>query len=86
MRTRAMVLALLMGLGTLGCAETTRVERTTRTATTPEGTPVVVQEDRTVTKTDVDACNGVLSCTVDFAGTVIAFPFKLVGSLFGAIF
>ena len=85
MRTQAVLLAILMGIGALGCAETTRVERSTRTATAPDGTPVVVQEERTV-QTDVDSCNGILSCTVDFAGTVIAFPFKLVGSLFGAIF
>ena len=85
MRTRAAMLAILIGAGALGCAETTRVETTTRTATAPDGTPVVVQE-RSVTETDVDSCNGVLSCTVDFAGTVIAFPFKLVGALFGAIF
>ena len=86
MRTRAVMLAILIGLGTLACAETTRVESSTRTARTPDGTPVVIQEEKTVTKTDVDSCNGVLSCTVDFAGAVIAFPFKLVGSLFGAIF
>jgi hypothetical protein len=86
MRTRAAVLAVLMGLGALACAETTRVESSTRTSTTPEGTPVVVQEEKTVTRTDVDSCNGILSCTVDFAGTVIAFPFKLIGSVFGAIF
>jgi hypothetical protein len=89
MRTRAALLAILMAIpismGTLGCAETTRVERSTRTATAPDGTPVVVQEEKSV-RTDVDSCNGILSCTVDFAGTVIAFPFKLVGSLFGAIF
>ena len=86
MRTRAAVLAILMGLSALGCAETTRVESSTRTSRTPDGTPVVIQEEKTVTETDVDSCNGILSCTVDFAGTVIAFPFKLVGSLFGAIF
>jgi NAD/NADP transhydrogenase beta subunit len=85
MRTRAALLAILVGAAALGCAETTRVERSTRTATAPDGTPVVVQEEKSV-QTDVDSCNGILSCTVDFAGTVIAFPFKLVGSLFGAIF
>jgi hypothetical protein len=78
------MLAILVA-GALGCAETTRVESSTRTATAPDGTPVVVEE-KTITKTETDSCNGVLSCTVDFAGTVIAFPFKLVGALFGAIF
>lgn len=31
-------------------------------------------------------CAGVLSCTVDFLGDVIAFPFRLVGGLMQAIF
>jgi hypothetical protein len=85
MRNRAALLAILIAV-TLGCAETTRVESTTRTSRAPDGTPVVVETEKTVTKSDVDSCNGILSCTVDFAGAVIAFPFKLVGSLFGAIF
>ena len=85
MRSRAALLAILIAAGALGCAETTRVESSTSTSTTADGTPVVIQKEKTVTR-DVDSCNGVLSCTVDFAGTVIAFPFKLIGSLFGAIF
>jgi hypothetical protein len=93
MRTRAAVLAFLIGIGgvgAVGCAESSRVETST-TTTSPTydsaGRPVVVQKDTSVTKVENrDACDGVLSCTVDFAGTVIAFPFKLVGSLFGAIF
>jgi hypothetical protein len=95
MRSRAAVLAVILGLGGIGvlsCAETTRVESSTRTTSTPPtydsaGRPVIVEEETNVTKVENrDACDGVLSCTVDFVGTVIAFPFKLVGSLFGAIF
>ena len=84
MRLQAALVAVLIGAGALGCAETTRVERTTRTSTAPDGTPVVVEEEKTIS--DSDGCNGVLSCTVDFAGTVIAFPFKLIGAVVGAIF
>jgi hypothetical protein len=84
MRLQAALAALLIGAGALGCAEATRVERTTRTSTAPDGTPVVVEEEKTISHTD--SCNGVLSCTVDFAGTVIAFPFKLIGAVVGAIF
>ena len=45
-----------------------------------------------VTKTEENidsknnSCAGVLSCTVDFLGDVIAFPFRLVGGLVQAIF
>ena len=33
-----------------------------------------------------DECSGVLSCAVDVVGEIIAFPFKAVGALAGAIF
>ena len=87
-------LTLLLGISSpLGCAS----EKTTTTTTThvrefddpdvasgPEARSDVVTEERTTT-TD-DACGGVLSCTADFVGDVIAFPFRLIGGVFKAIF
>ncbi len=40
----------------------------------------------TTTETESDGCSGVLSCTVDAVGHVIALPFKAVGALVNAIF
>jgi hypothetical protein len=83
--TTAMALALFLGVGPIGCAEARRSEVTVERSRGPDGS-TTVQRETTVVK-DVDpGCSGVLSCTVDFAGEVIAFPFKIVGGLFGAIF
>lgn len=38
------------------------------------------------TETDSGGCEGVLSCTVNVLGEVIALPFRAVGALFSAIF
>ena len=76
---------------TLGCASHTRTVRT-ETVTSPGGTayhsePVVVEQQTTTTATTAEGgCGGVLSCTVDVTGEVIALPFRAVGGLFGAIF
>lgn len=41
----------------------------------------------TSTETEESAsCGGILSCTVDGIGTVIALPFRLVGAIIGIIF
>jgi len=74
-------LCLFMGCGT---TTSSRTERTV--ARDPVTSEVVVEEETTVTEQEVDSCDGILSCTVDFAGDVIAFPFRLVGGLFKAIF
>ena len=77
----ALLIALATGCGTTRSSETVRkVERT------PTGDPVVVEEKTTVEKTEANACNGIVSCTFDFAGEVIAFPFRLVGGAFQLIF
>ncbi|HEV8711672.1 MAG TPA: hypothetical protein VGX03_02450 [Candidatus Binatia bacterium] len=73
-----------------GCGHT----RTVRTdvVTYPEGSvyraePSVVEHHTTTTETaDTGGCGGVLSCTVDVTGEVIALPFRAVGGLLGAIF
>jgi hypothetical protein len=84
-----LAISLLLG-ASLGCAATSRTEvRTTQTRSDDragDAREQSVEEKTTVTSTDAVACNGVLSCTVDFAGTVIAFPFRVVGGLASAIF
>jgi hypothetical protein len=83
----ALVASLLMIAPALGCSTTTRTEtRTTTSSAAPADDHAVVREHTTTTTTDDDSCHGVLSCTVDFAGDVIAFPFRLIGAVFGAIF
>ena len=74
-----------------GCASHTRTVRTD-VVTTPEGRvyssePVVVEHQTTTTETtDRGGCGGVLSCTVDVAGEVVALPFRAVGGVLSAIF
>lgn len=82
-----LVASLLLIAPALGCSTTTRTEtRTTTSSAAPTDDHEVVREQTTTTTTEDDSCHGVLSCTVDFAGDVIAFPFRLVGAVFGAIF
>ena len=74
-----------------GCASHTRTVRTD-VVTYPEGTvhhsePSVVEHQTTTTETaSTGGCGGVLSCTVDVTGEVIALPFRAVGGLLSAIF
>lgn len=74
-----------------GCASHTRTVRTD-VVTYPEGTayhaePAVVERQTTTTETaEAGGCGGLLSCTVDVTGEVIALPFRAVGGVLGAIF
>ena len=71
----------------LAACETTTASRTERSVSRdPVTDQVVVEEQTTVTEQEVDTCDGIVSCTVDFAGDVIAFPFRLIGGLFKVIF
>jgi hypothetical protein len=81
----ALVAALLVITPTLGCS-TTRTQTRTTTSAAPTDDHEMVNEQTTTTTTEDDSCHGVLSCTVDFTGEVIAFPFRLVGAVFQAIF
>jgi hypothetical protein len=87
----ALALALITGATpfVVGCAETSRTEvkRTSVDSGPGASRDREVVERTTVVQKDVpDSCDGILSCTVDFAGDVIAFPFKLVGGIFKALF
>lgn len=75
-----------------GCSRTSQVERV-ETTETNSGDPSSrssyrYEEQKTVQteKSSSAECSGVLSCAVDTIGSIIAFPFKAVGALVGAIF
>ena len=61
---------------------------TTETRTTGSAGAESVEVTKTEEEIDNESssCAGVLSCTVDFLGDVIAFPFRLVGGLVQAVF
>jgi len=52
----------------------------------PSGAVISSTTTETTVETDNDGCSGILSCTVDFLGDVIAFPFRLMGGAVKAIF
>ena len=49
-------------------------------------TTVKTTEEKEYTSDTSDGCGGVLSCGVDAVGAIIAFPFKVLGAVIGAIF
>lgn len=53
------------------------IERRTESSTTTTDTD---------TEDEDDGCGGILSCTVDVVGSIIAFPFRVVGGLIEIIF
>ena len=80
-------LSALVAVALLAACETTTAKSTSRTVERDPATgESVVVEEKVSTEQEIDTCDGVLSCTFDFAGEVIAFPFRLVGGLFTAIF
>ncbi len=75
-----------------GCSHTTSRETTSVTREEPaivrenaQPKTIVIEKTETVTETE-ETCGGILSCTVDVIGTVLALPFKAVGFLIGVIF
>ena len=74
------------------CSHTTSRETTSVTREEPatsgedaQPKTIVIEKTETVTETE-ETCGGILSCTVDVIGTVIALPFRAVGFLIGVIF
>ena len=97
-RSFAVACAIALITAPMGCASDSRRvtrEDTVRT-TSPENSAEaegeshdgqVVEHHTTVTDEEQkDHGGGVISTTVAFIGEVIAFPFRLVGSVFRAIF
>lgn len=61
--------------------------RTVETTTSnPDGSVDRKTVESEVSDNDSKSCSGVASCTVDFLGDVIAFPFRVVAGLVEAIF
>jgi hypothetical protein len=80
-------LTLLVGFSPIGLCACSTTKTTTTTREVPSSTdPDATVEERTTTTTSSPGCSGVLSCTVDVVGDVIAFPFKVVGAVITAIF
>jgi hypothetical protein len=86
-----MMIGLIAVSCVMGCAAHTRTVRTD-VVTAPADpvyspAPTVVEHQTTTTETTSSGgCGGVLSCTVDVTGEVIALPFRAVGGLVSAIF
>ena len=71
----------------VACETTTTSSASRRVEQDPATGERVVVEERVITEQqEPDVCDGLVSCTFDFAGEVIAFPFRLVGGLLTAIF
>lgn len=79
-----------------GCSSTKRTVRTETYVLEDEDAPMLEDErradSRVVERTEIEeessggGCGGVLSCTVDGVGWVLALPFRLVGGIIGFIF
>jgi hypothetical protein len=90
---RIFALLLLLNVSLLGaCSASKRIERTTVTEDSSpdyyDNRSYERREKTTIKTTESDSseCSGVLSCGVDVIGTVLAYPFKVVGSLLGVLF
>lgn len=78
------VLSLLLLCSPVGCAS----RRTTVTSEQSDSgdSGRTVETTTTEVTSDSGSCGGVLSCTVNVLGEIIALPFRAVGALVGAIF
>lgn len=85
MRTKQLIFLFCLSAA-IGCSS----HKTVRTETVSRDPGYASEETRTETVTETeaknDSCSGVLSCGVNVAGEVIAFPFKAVGAVVSAIF
>lgn len=81
---------LVLSLGAGRASETKTVKRETvqYPAASAEGTsgPVVEQQTTGTTTETTKESGGVISTGVNFIGEVIAFPFRLIGAAFSALF
>lgn len=92
MKTLNVALAALLCTSMVsGCSQSRTEKETTVTRTEDpvyegERTTQTTTTHTSETETENTECGGVLSCTVDVIGSIIALPFKAVGALIGAIF
>lgn len=85
----AIALCLVLSLTIAGCSHHKKTTTTTEHSySNPPYSDSSTTETKTVTENEEkdDGCGGVLSCTVDVVGDVIALPFKAVGYLVSAVF
>ena len=82
---RCILLTSLTTTSVVSCSSSTT--RTVETTTSnPDGSVDRKTVESEVSDSDSKSCSGVASCTVDFLGDVIAFPFRVVAGLAEAIF
>lgn len=88
MNTTAMKYIMLLILATSSLAScSSSSTRTVETRTNnSDGSVDTKTVETEVSQDDSKSCSGVLSCTVDFLGDVIAFPFRLVAGVVETIF
>ena len=71
----------------VGCSRSSKTTETTTVSGSPATGTVETQKTVTTEETSSSGgCSGVLGCTIHTVGVVIAYPFRLVGSLFEALF
>jgi hypothetical protein len=71
----------------VGCSRSSSKTETTTVSDSPSGPVETSKTTTTESHSSSDGgCGGILSCTFDTLGTIIAFPFRVVGSVFEAIF
>lgn len=96
----ALSLALSVAIHTSGCGSTRKTSTTTVTteeapestappaATSQPATKVVTEKSETVTEKESSGpwCGGILSCSFEGIGWVLALPFRLAGGVIDVIF
>lgn len=94
-RVRCVLMLVVLLAGTVGCAKSSTVHRTERTARTasvepkqePSSYDYVETETETTTETERQSePRGVLSTTVHIIGEILALPFRLIAGLFQLVF
>lgn len=86
---KKLLIISLLFLFVTGCTKSVQTKNTTEITSSNDGTRTETIETTTETenkKIESKSCHGILSCTVDFLGDVISFPFRLVGGIAEAIF
>ena len=79
---------MLVGALALGCASGGRkVTEVREERVDPVTGRVIATQETTTRETEAkDYCDGVLSCTLDVTGTILAFPFRLIGGVLELLF
>ena len=82
----ALLLAFGAGTATISCSSNGKTV-VHEHRQNPDGTTTIVKsEEDHDDDDDDDGCGGILSCTVDGVGFVLALPFKIIGGLISVIF